>query len=391
MAIIHLRIKVVPVLKSKDLSLILTFNPHKGRLMFLLVLLLGSLLYFNAELIPRYQSEPIEFSTLSHRLEQVYFLGKSYLLQPWEKRYFRALTILHLFTPSGLHFTSLLLPIRLLLKKFKLKYRYTFVIKLIIILPFCFLENFHSMRRVAIFAVLFLLQSKPNQNIHRGLPSKTVPETNKLMHLFLATFLIDFINGSYSTSPLSFTYSFLFWGSILAGLNGPKWKVFSNLFIAQALMCFYQEENFWPLGFLFGQIITMLYSLIFPILATIEAACSKVIFLNEIHIALYAFAKWQYSLPALTIYLPIISILLTRKRFILFLIGIAYSSPCFNLPTNESQPHSKYFLSQNFLKHKRKEDVFYTPRKTLIKTKENDICYAKLKNTVWVLKCKSED
>lgn len=344
--------------------------------MFSIVLLLSGILFLNAESVFTATREATEVPFYTTRVEQIYFVGKSYLLRPWEKRYFSALNILHLFTPSGLHFTSLLIPIRFLIRKSVKRARLAWILKILIILPFCFLQNFHSLRRVAIFGILILLKK----------PGTTLPK--ELIHFFFATFFIDFLNGSYSRSPLSFTYSFLFWGSIITAIESSKLKALKQLGVAQIFMCYLLEQSFWPMGYLLGQMITIIYSFIFPIILLLETFFKGGELLTTIHQMLYAIAKWQYSLPSLNIITPILVGVLSKRRSLFLFSVLFYTSVCPNHFKGGQDPNTSYFFHQRFLKNKKILNVARKRKKLLLTTEDGLLCQAQLKNSSWLLKCK---
>lgn len=350
----------------------------KGILMFLIVLFLSACFIINAESIPRSLSNPKTFLEIKDHLFQIYFLGKGELLNHWEKKYFSSLYILHLLTPSGLHLTSLFIPIRSLLKRFFKNPKTRFYIKILVILPLCFIESFHSLRRVAIFLVLLSLNegkgSGPNQSIQK---------------CFWLTFLIDFMNNFYFKSPLSFAYSFLFWGSIIVNLHKSKFQIILSLGIAQILLCYLLGLNFYPIGFFFGQFITFVYCLLFPILVFLEPL--SVYFFNEtfiipyVHKTLYEFGKILYSGPSISIALPyLLFIIIPNKRFsILLLLFVSYDCN----PTLQSKK-TTHELRQGFLKNKKIHRVLKSPKTDWIQTEEGEICSAKLKDSYWKLRCK---
>jgi hypothetical protein len=166
------------------------------------------------------------------------------------KKKFQTLNLLHLFTPSGLHFSSLfifLTPIFNRSYKWNKKLPKVFTI-LICLFPF-FLIKFYSLKRIALLKILTILF---NQNI-------------SIFKLFCFTFLYDFFLGSYEKSPLSFAYSFIFLG-VLLSFNTFNWKIVLSLITAQMILAISMDQTINLAGSIFGFMITALFSLFFPLL-----------------------------------------------------------------------------------------------------------------------------
>lgn len=345
--------------------------------MFFIVLFLGTTFLINAQSIPRQISNSTSFFEVKDQFFQIYFLGESSLLNLWEKKYFSSLYILHLLTPSGLHLSSLFLPIKAFINKFIKNYKVRFYTKIIIILPLCFIDSLHSLRRVAIFYILI--------SLHNGANS-----SDNIKKCFWFTFIIDFINGSYHKSPLSFSYSFLFWGSIISNIEKSKIKIICDLGVAQMLLSYLLGLKFHPIGFFMGQLITFTYCLFFPILVLIEpisiSLFSKTTLIPLIHQLLYGLGKYLYKAPAFNVSVPILLLFLIPNKRIGLIFLLFTSDDC---NRSEKTKPSLYFLNQSFLKNKEIDGIYGSPKKSWIKTKQGDLCTAKLKNSFWTLKCKN--
>ena len=125
------------------------------------------------------------------------------------KRTFKLFGIYHLFTPSGLHLSAIILPFLYLLKRWPSK-----ILKLsfiFLLLPLFWLEKFYSLKRMCLFHILRLLLPKMRYRI-----------------IFILTFFLNFILGGWQQSPISFALSYLFFGAILFSTN--KKQIFANLF-----------------------------------------------------------------------------------------------------------------------------------------------------------------
>ncbi|TNF26351.1 MAG: hypothetical protein EP319_14095 [Deltaproteobacteria bacterium] len=181
----------------------------------------------------------------SSRFLGTLFTGDKTRLRKEMKRKFKLLGIYHLFTPSGLHLSSLFLPLFFLLKKRPSKFL-RLLISGMLLIPFAF-EKFYSLKRMCLFHLIKILFPKMN--------NRTV---------FILVFILDLIRGGYNDSPLSYGLSFLFLGSIL--LSTHLWSLMMTLFFSQMLVASLFGDFFSPLGFLAGQFLTMIFSTLFPFL-----------------------------------------------------------------------------------------------------------------------------
>ncbi len=158
---------------------------------------------------------------------------------------FKNLNLLHLFTPSGLHY----FPIFWLLK-FIFSYKVLRGYSIIFWLLCLQLEGFYSLKRIAAIKMLWLWNKKS-------------PYQLQLFHIFLFVFLVDFIIGSFQFSPLSWGYSFLFLGLIFSNDKEP---LITRIALGQVFISFFENFCFNPISFLSGYIISLLASLSFPML-----------------------------------------------------------------------------------------------------------------------------
>jgi hypothetical protein len=167
------------------------------------------------------------------------------------------LKLQHLFTPSGLHFTALLLwlaPVFYLYRKNQ--HPLLFGALFILFLSPWLLDGFYSLKRVGALKSVLLV----NAHLRLGL---------KPYWVFLMVFFVDFLFGTYQYSPQSFQLSFLFLGLIFSVIGSPKLFFTLALFIGQ---CFVSYQTGSPLsltGFILGLMITALFSTIFPLLLSL--------------------------------------------------------------------------------------------------------------------------
>ncbi|MBF0301310.1 MAG: hypothetical protein HQK51_21570, partial [Oligoflexia bacterium] len=85
--------------------------------------------------------------------------------------------------------------------------------------------------------------------------------------LFLLTHFIDIAIGTFTYSPGSFTYSYLFLGIILSMQNvRPKILLPLSLLGGQIIVIFFEEGQITFIGFIFNFFLSMLFEVGYPVL-----------------------------------------------------------------------------------------------------------------------------
>lgn len=187
-------------------------------------------------------------------LLQSFVLGNKNGLKSKDKKAYKTLNLYHLFTPSGLHFGSLLLFFHLLFtplskkrKGFKTLLNFSFIF-----FPF-FFEGYWSIKRIALYRAGQLLFSKYFQ-----LPISPYS-------LFLLIFTMDFLIGTFNASNTSFIFSFTFLGVIFAMLERPKIYWPFAFLGGQIIIAYFMNQPLTSSGFLFGYLLTFIFTLIYPL------------------------------------------------------------------------------------------------------------------------------
>ena len=175
-----------------------------------------------------------------------YVLGQKRGIGRKIKREHRHLNLLHLFTPSGLHFSALLLILTPLLHLFRLP------LFPLYLAPFL-LNEYHAIKRIAEYKLARSLLRKKGFKIDGYI-------------LFLGVFALDFLLGTYRANPLSYSFSYLFLGIIFSMLDSPKIYWPFALLGGQILVAFCFEIPLTHLGFVFGFFLTGIFTLIFPLI-----------------------------------------------------------------------------------------------------------------------------
>ncbi len=259
------------------------------------------------------------------------------------KKKIKALNLVHLFTPSGLHFSSfllLLLPLSLISKKY-----FKWASFIICLIPFG-VTGLYSMKRIALLRLFFIGKSKIKYI--KNLEAFTI---------FAIAFTSDFIFGTYSHSPISFALSFLFIGAIFSSDRYSSFEVISRFIFAQILICIL-FNTFWnPIGSILGLVISSLFTFIFPFFL-IDFLINKIfqftffstlmdsfVYIIEL---VYEFSTnfdviWPDIIFALAIYL---SLFKSKVRYLSLPLLLIFSNPIENLPSSGLkgfQPRASHF------------------------------------------------
>lgn len=171
--------------------------------------------------------------------------GDKSKLDKKNKKDFKELGLMHLLTPSGLHFSSLIIFFKFFPKKVSV------FLVIFFSLPFFWLEKYYSIKRVITFKVTYILLGNKIEN--------------KSYIAFIFTFLVDILFGNFSDSPLSFTYSFLFWGTIIfhkGSFLDLNYKLFTNLVLTN----FISVQPVSIISILINSPLSLIFSFIYPIL-----------------------------------------------------------------------------------------------------------------------------
>ncbi len=195
---------------------------------------------------------------LAHKLLDGFVMGSAGSLPPLIYKKYRDLALLHLFTPSGLHFTSFLRPLKLT-QKISFSFFKGQGITLFSFLLLCFsflifyLPKLYSLKRIVLLRFCrSLCLSLGKVKIDSYL-------------FFLLVMTLDLLVGTYQYSPGSFSYSFLFLGIIYLFKDRPLWQISLAFYLAQLLASFFTQEQLPFLTLFFGPLLTALFTFLFPL------------------------------------------------------------------------------------------------------------------------------
>jgi hypothetical protein len=181
-------------------------------------------------------------------LARAFVLGEKSRLSPTSLAVYLELGLIHLFSLSGLHLHFFNAPFRLLasLGHRLMLLRHPWIILQIVyglfLMPFW---QFPSMRRVLYFCII--------NNFLTHLTRLPAPKNLA----FIAAFILDYLLGSFTTNPYSFTLSFLFLGLLVHHQN--KMELILGFLSAYFLLNHVIGQNINYLGFTIGQFFTWMF------------------------------------------------------------------------------------------------------------------------------------
>ena len=164
--------------------------------------------------------------------------GRSAPVSKWIKDEYKTLGLNHLFTPSGFHLSAVMLPF---MKFIKNRVWQLWILIAVGATIFSMVGQGALKRMVLI---------KVNQNL---LGQKTG---------FIVALLMDMLFGSFTDSPLSFCYSFLFLGIIYSGSS----LLFLWFFFAQCLIAYFNGNHISPLIMILSPVLNIAFAAAMPLL-----------------------------------------------------------------------------------------------------------------------------
>ncbi len=164
--------------------------------------------------------------------------GRSAPVSRWIKEQYKILGLNHLFTPSGFHLSAVMLPFMKLVKN----KMWQFGILILIGGGIFSMEGQGALKR--------MVTIKLNQHL---IGQKAG---------FVMALLMDILWGSFSDSPLSFCYSFLFLGIIYS----ESFFLFLWFFFAQSLIAYFSGTHISPLIMVLSPLLNLAFGLAMPLL-----------------------------------------------------------------------------------------------------------------------------
>lgn len=165
--------------------------------------------------------------------------GRSAPLSKIMKENYQNLGLNHLFTPSGFHLSAVLAPLMKILKP-----SYHLPVIILLGIGLAFLPGMAALKR--------MLLIKGHQKV-LGLKSG-----------FAMALMMDIFFGSFQSSTLSFTYSFLFLGIIYSGVQGVGLIIW--FFLGQIILAYFQNTDISFLLLLFSPLLNLGFTILMPLL-----------------------------------------------------------------------------------------------------------------------------
>jgi competence protein ComEC len=266
----------------------------------------------------------------------------------------------HLFSPSGFHLSAILTPV-------------------------FWLTNSKSIKLSLLILIGILLIRVPGLSaLKRMVLVKTFQTKLNIKLGFFVALIIDLLFGTFQSSPISFTYSFLFLGLIYSGIKGIKLIVL--FFFAQILIAYFQQNQlslliiFWSpiLNWLFGMIMPVLMVLSFPLFNwQLQSGLFLLSKLNNLtHFAYMSIAGF----PQIEVHFGMLLImtLFLQRRWLLLIISILFLSNSLNTEKGRLSIKHRFDMIPLSDIRKMKGDKIYF---------KNERCRQELITGYWNIKC----
>ena len=253
--------------------------------------------------------------------------------------------LIHLLTPSGIHLSSILGIFLVFLPR-----KYHIGIFLMALFTFITIPGLYSLKRVIYFQIItFFLKGRYKNQLG-----------------FVLTFLLDALLGGFIASPLSYAYSFLFWGVIIFSTSSTL-KTILNLFFAQLIAVYFTSGSVNLFSIIINPILTAIYSFLFPLFSLnywildIDWLTSHIVELHILLLNLLAFIKGHLSLflissHPLILLLPIFSF--NKKVISLFLLIFSLNLNFSSKSLNDTNVFYSLPETSEFLELKKNKIIF---------------------------------
>jgi len=225
---------------------------------------------------------------------------------------YKELNLLHLFTPSGLH----LIPLTYLLRLSFHRY----LVLAFVLLGYYFLygsNTFMSLERILSLKSIYLI-------------SKNLQLNFTIVNVFALTMIFNLLNGNYDTSSLSFTFSFLFLGSVISGRN--LLDVSMNLYTSNIVVAYFLNGSVNFIAPFLGVLISYCFTFIYPFIF-INFWVSRKLFglefnfislsFHQIITSLYRFSSYFHHLEVSFGMILLLVLIRLEKKALIFLLFIS--------------------------------------------------------------------
>lgn len=242
-----------------------------------------------------------------------FLFGNKSLVLKKDKEKFKDLGLMHLMTPSGLHFNIILFLLSFLMSKFDKISRYSVLLEIYLgFLIYALTPGLYAFKR---FAFLFAAR-KINKHYLKNFFSRT--------QVISLVFLYDYFLGTLMFQTMSYLLSLLFIG-ILNFRNKSKFLIYYHLFLGQVILSYIFSNKISIMNLFISPILTFIFSCLYPLLV------GNLIFIDLFNYSQYLISFFLYLLnifhgiSQITPYFKIdfislvLLISLNRKNFIFIL------------------------------------------------------------------------
>ncbi len=288
------------------------------------------------------------FKNQTNILKKSFLCGNKKGLKKEVKKAYKNLNLYHLFTPSGIHLSIFyLLNTPLIKLASHLSIRFGIIYKIILSIWPWFFSGFFSLKRIGGMHML-----------------KMLPHQLSNQQIFFIFFTFDFFWGTYSMSPMSWSYSFLFLGIVFHTYQKSFLHFSLYLFSGQLLASIFSYQEIYPLSFFPSFVLTALFTPVFSV-SFIDNFFSFIginfltplnnLFINTFNylvmftnnILIHTFSVK----PEITTLLFTFGILIKNKK-VIFLSLLLTSGRIYNLPDSRARQSAYEFQNDFYFKQK---------------------------------------
>lgn len=227
---------------------------------------------------------------------------------------FKRLGVIHIMTPSGLHYGVTLFFLLLMFRKFEVNKHMTYLIQIYLgVICYSYLSGLYAFRR---YALLFSTRLFNKVFLNKYFSN---------VQIVLIVFLFDFFLGTKKFSPLSYALSFFFIGIFSLQNSKSKLSLYYHLFVGQCLIAYLFDNPISLLNLIVSPIFTAIFSFLYPLLSLNLIFLSFVNYSEIIIESLMIFFDFLYKLSDATGFFNLslwhlfLLISLNKRNFLLIL------------------------------------------------------------------------
>ena len=179
-----------------------------------------------------------------------FITGNKNGISPYTKKAFKRVNLGFLLSPSGIHLSGILFFMTFFFKRINHKWLRRLV-KSGVFFSMFFIPNLDSLKRSGLFRLLFQ---------YKFLSKKISTEM-----IFILGFLLSFLAGQFTSSPLGFIFSFAFLGTFFSLGHHSKAMLILGLFSTHLILGLFMGEKVSLLSIPCGLIGSFIFTFLFPL------------------------------------------------------------------------------------------------------------------------------